>query len=138
MREVRAPGDRALNKSRAKAAGRTTLNGAEPQLIVSDIAASCEFFTSKLGFAVAFSYGEPPFYAQVHRDAARLNLRQLEEPPLDSEFRERQQVLSATITLEDAEPLFLEYQTAGVGLGRRSGASRGGRARSPCETPTST
>jgi hypothetical protein len=37
------------------------------QLFVSDIAASCRFFTEKLGFSVVFVYGEPPFYAQVRR-----------------------------------------------------------------------
>jgi catechol 2,3-dioxygenase-like lactoylglutathione lyase family enzyme len=30
-------------------------------LFVSDIAASCDFFTQKLGFSVVFVYGEPPF-----------------------------------------------------------------------------
>lgn len=51
---------------------------AEPQLFVADIKASCAFFTSKLGFAIAFTYGEPPFYAQVRRDAAHINLRCVE------------------------------------------------------------
>ena len=35
---------------------------------MADIVASCEFYTKKLGFSVAFSYGEPPFYGQVFRD----------------------------------------------------------------------
>ena len=54
---------------------KATIVCAEPQLFVSDIKRSCEFFQEKLGFSVVFSYGEPPFYAQVGRDAARLNLR---------------------------------------------------------------
>ena len=49
--------------------------GAEPQLFVTDIKRSCEFFREKLGFSLVFSYGEPPYYAQVGRDAARMNLR---------------------------------------------------------------
>ncbi len=88
--------------------------GAEPQLFVTDIAASCEFYTKKLGFTVAFIHGEPPFYGQVFRDGARLNLRSLDEPAIDPELREREDLLSATITLDDAEPLFLEFQAAGV------------------------
>ncbi len=94
--------------------GKTTLSGAEPQLIVSDIVASSEFYTKKLGFAVAFSYGEPPFYAQVFRDRARLNLRHLDTARFDPALRDREQILSATITLHDAESLYLEYQAAGV------------------------
>ncbi len=95
-------------------AGRTTLEGAEPQLVVSDLAASIRFYTTKLGFKVAFSYGEPAFYVQVVRDAARLNLRHLDSPDVGRVLRDREQVLSATITLADAEPLFLEYQAADV------------------------
>ncbi len=46
--------------------------GTEPQLFVSDIKRSCEFFREKLGFSLVFSYGK------VSRDAARLNLRRVE------------------------------------------------------------
>lgn len=94
--------------------GKPTLSAAEPQLIVSDMAASSEFYTTKLGFTAAFSYGEPPFYIQVFRDGARLNLRHLDVPAFDPALRDREHILSATITLEDAEPLFLEYRAAGV------------------------
>lgn len=41
----------------AETLSKATLLSAEPQLFVSDIAASCEFYTKKLGFAVAFTYG---------------------------------------------------------------------------------
>ena len=91
---------------------KPTLLDAEPQLFVADIGASCEFYTEKLGFSVAFTYGDPPFYGQVFRDGARLNLRQLDEPAIRPELRG--EVLSASITLDDAKPLFLEFQAAGV------------------------
>jgi catechol 2,3-dioxygenase-like lactoylglutathione lyase family enzyme len=91
---------------------KPTLLAAEPQLFVSDIGASCEFYTKKLGFKVAFTYGEPPFYGQVFRDGASLNLRYLDEPAIRPELRGH--LLSASITLDDAKPLFLEFQAAGV------------------------
>jgi catechol 2,3-dioxygenase-like lactoylglutathione lyase family enzyme len=103
-----------MNHNQAETVTKATLLAAEPQLFVADIGASCEFYTKKLGFAVAFIYGEPPFYAQVFRDGARLNLRSLDEPDIIVALRDREHLLSATITLEDAEPLFLEFQTAGV------------------------
>lgn len=88
---------------------------AQPQLFVSDIAASCDFFRDLLGFQVAFVHGAPPFYAQVFRDGARLNLRHADRPAFDKDFLAGERdVLSATITVEDAKPLFLEYQAAGV------------------------
>jgi catechol 2,3-dioxygenase-like lactoylglutathione lyase family enzyme len=92
----------------------TTFVAAEPQLYVADIAAACEFYSHVLGFSVAFIYGEPPFYAQVVRDGARLNLRHVDEPAIDAARREAEQLLAATITLEDAKPAFLEYQKAGA------------------------
>lgn len=100
----------------AKARAKPTLIAAEPQLFVADIAASCAFYTQKLGFAVAFVHGDPPFYAQVVRDGARINLRRLDRPVLDVVLREREHLLAATIVLDHAQPLFLEYQAAGVEL----------------------
>ena len=93
---------------------KPALLAAEPQLFVADIAESLRFYTGKLGFAVAFSYGEPPFYAQVFRDGARLNLRHSSRPPIDPHLRDREDLLSASVTLDDAKPLFLEFQAAGV------------------------
>lgn len=92
----------------------TTLLGAEPEIFVTSIEKSCAFYTQKLGFRVAFTYGTPPFYAQVVRDAARLNLRHVDRPVIDPKLRDQQELLSAAITLEDAKPLFLEFQTEGV------------------------
>jgi catechol 2,3-dioxygenase-like lactoylglutathione lyase family enzyme len=91
-----------------------TLVAAEPQLYVKDVIASSAFYSRMLGFSVAFTYGEPPFYGQVFRDGARLNLRQVDAPVVDPVRRETEQLLAASITLEDAKPLFLEYQKAGV------------------------
>jgi catechol 2,3-dioxygenase-like lactoylglutathione lyase family enzyme len=91
---------------------KPTLFAAEPQLFVADIDLSCEFFAEKLGFKIAFTYGEPPFYAQVFRDGASLNLRQLDERPFRPELPE--DLLSASITVDDADQLFLEFQATGV------------------------
>jgi catechol 2,3-dioxygenase-like lactoylglutathione lyase family enzyme len=92
----------------------TTLVAAEPQLYVRDIVASCEFYSRMLGFSIAFTYGEPPFYGQVARGGVRLNLRQVDQPVVDPIRRDTEQLLAGSITLDDATPLFLEYQNAGV------------------------
>lgn len=93
------------------------LTQVEAQLFVADIKASCAFFTSKLGFEVVFTYGEPPFYGQVKRDNARLNLRMVCEPVFVGDIREREQLLAASMTLDSAaeiRQLFVQYQSAGV------------------------
>ena len=98
----------------AEAAAKPKLLAAEPQLFVADIAAACRFYTDKLGFEVAFTYGEPAFYGQVFRDGARLNLRQMDEPAIRPELHAKEQLLAATIVLDDARPLFVEFEAAGV------------------------
>jgi catechol 2,3-dioxygenase-like lactoylglutathione lyase family enzyme len=114
LRGVNAKGVHTMKDAHAETQSKATLLAAEPQLFVSDIGASCEFYTKKLGFAVAFSYGEPPFYGQVFRDGASLNLRHLDEPAIRPELQDREHLLSASITVDDVKPLFLEFQAACV------------------------
>lgn len=93
------------------------LNGAEPQLFVAAVQASCAFYAEKLGFAVAFVYGDPPFYGQVVRDGARLNLRQVDAPILDHARCAKEDLLSATLTLGSVagiKALFAAYRSAEV------------------------
>lgn len=92
-----------------------TVLAAEPQLYATDMAAALDFYTGNLGFEVAISYGKPPFWAQVVRDGARLNLRHADRRPFSDAFMaEEGDAISATLTLDIAEPLFLEYKAAGV------------------------
>jgi len=94
-----------------------TIVSVEPQLFVTDIKRSCEFFREKLGFTLVFTYGKPPYYAQVGRDAARLNLRCVNQTLIASPVRDREELLSASMTVATADEiklLFLEFQSAGV------------------------
>lgn len=93
---------------------KARLLSAVPQLFVAGIAASCRFFVYKLGFQQAFVWGDPPSYAQVFRDGARLNLRRLDAPAFDAQRRDAEALLSASIAVDDAASLFAEYQAAGV------------------------
>ena len=96
-----------------------TLIAAVPQLFVSDIAASSAFFTGKLGFAVEFAYGDPPFYAQVKRGGAQIALRHVDRPVLDkiaAAMKADVDMLVASISVDDVRALYAEYQAAGVGF----------------------
>ncbi len=100
-----------------QAATAPILNGTEAQLYVADVRTSSDFFTSKLGFTADFVYGDPPFYGMVRRDRARLCLRLVCEPVFVGDNRQREQLLSASITVDTAaeiKQLFLEFQSAGV------------------------
>ena len=110
-------GVQAMSKSDQPAAATPEPIQVEAQLFVADIASACAYFTAKLGFAVVFTYGDPPFYAQVKRGNARLNLRLVCEPVFVGDVREREQLLAASMTVDSAaaiRELFVQYQSAGV------------------------
>jgi len=110
-------GLQAMSDSTAQTTTRPVITAVAAELFVSDIQKSCDFFTQKLGFTVVYVYGEPPFYGQVKRDAARLNLKCMDRPVIDPELREREQLLSADMGVDTADAikqLYLEFQQAGV------------------------
>jgi len=107
----------AMTDEPRQATPRPVLTAIEAQLFVADIKKSCDFYTKKLGFAVEFIYGDPPYYGQVVRDNARLNLRLVCEPVFVADVRKREHLLSASITVatpNEIKQLFLSYQAAGV------------------------
>jgi catechol 2,3-dioxygenase-like lactoylglutathione lyase family enzyme len=96
---------------------KPTVIAAVPQLFVSSIAASCAFFTAKLGFAVEFAYGEPPFYAQVKRGGAQIALRHADRPVLDkivAAMTADVDMLAASISVDDVQALYAEFRAANV------------------------
>lgn len=106
-----------MPRKRRPSPRKATLVGAEPQLFVTDIKSACEFFCEKLGFSLEFSYGEPPYCAQVARDAARLNLRCVGRPWIESTVRDREELVSvsmAVATADEIKLLFLESQSTEV------------------------
>jgi catechol 2,3-dioxygenase-like lactoylglutathione lyase family enzyme len=110
-------GAQAVPSQTGAATSRPVLSSTAAQLFVADVRASCDFFTEKLGFAIDFVYGDPPFYGQVIRDEAQLALRLVCEPVFVGDVREREHLLSAAVTVETAaeiKQLYLDYQAAGV------------------------
>lgn len=110
-----------------------TMLAAEPQLFMSDLAAALDFFVEKLGFAVRFTYGVPPFYAQVARDGAGLNLRKVTGPVFDAAFRVREgDILSATVTVEGGGGLVRRLSVATRAVPPASAHRTMGRAQLHC------
>lgn len=110
-------GVQVMTDSKSKTSALPVLAGLEAQLFVADIKAACAFYRDKLGFEVVFTYGEPPFYGQVKRDAARLNLRMVCEPVFVGDVRERENLLAASVTVDspaEIRELFLAFQALGV------------------------
>jgi catechol 2,3-dioxygenase-like lactoylglutathione lyase family enzyme len=96
---------------------KPTLASTEAVLYVSNFQSALDYFVSKLGFEVVFTYGEPPYVGLVKRDRARLCFRLMCEPVFVGDIREREQLLSAGVTVDTAaeiKVLFREFQSAGV------------------------
>jgi len=89
-----------------------------PFVFVRDVRAALAFYGDRLGFKTEFAYGEPPYYAQVIRDEVRLALKHADEPLFEAlkPFRaiKDEEIISASIALDRAKPLYLEYEAAGV------------------------
>jgi catechol 2,3-dioxygenase-like lactoylglutathione lyase family enzyme len=101
--------------SRAVTRARPVLESAIPVLFVANVQVSAEFFRDRLGFAIDFLHGNPPFYGSVSRGDARLHLRFVLEPVFAPGAREREDgLLSAFIGVDNVQSLFGEYKAAGV------------------------
>jgi catechol 2,3-dioxygenase-like lactoylglutathione lyase family enzyme len=90
------------------------LLGAVPQVFVSNLAAARDYYVGRLGFVVAFLYGEPPFYGEVRRGGARLNLRHVDEPVVDRARAAREDLLTAAIPVEGVSRLHDEFRASGA------------------------
>lgn len=94
--------------------GAPEVLGAHPQVFVTDVERAAAFYRDRLGFAVEYLYGEPPYYALVVRGGAGLNLRHVEEIPFDDAVRRREDLLSATLVVRNLKALFDAYEAEGL------------------------
>lgn len=96
------------------ASGEPELLQAHPQIFVTDMPRAVAFYRDRLGFEVAYLYGEPPFYGLVRRGGAALNLRHVDRMPLDRDLCRREDLLAATIVVRNARALFVACEETGV------------------------
>lgn len=94
--------------------GRATIRARDGVRVHHRRSAALAFYSDALGFDVAYTYGEPPFWGEVRREGAVLNIRHVDASPWVDGVRDGAQLLSAYILVTDAKALFLEYQDAGL------------------------
>lgn len=90
------------------------LKSAVPILFVRDVTASAAFYRDKLGFAIDFLHGQPPFYGSVSRGKACLHLRFVHAPNFAGLAAREISLILATIEVSDVEALFEEFRGRGV------------------------
>jgi uncharacterized glyoxalase superfamily protein PhnB len=85
-----------------------------PILFVRDVTAAAGFYRDKLGFAIDFLHGEPPFYGSVSRDGACLHLRFVGRPNFAALAVTEESLILATVEVDDVRALFAEFEARGV------------------------
>jgi len=92
------------------------LRAAEPYVFVADFRRSLAYYVDVLGFRAALTYGDPPFFGMVVRDAAAICMRQVKRPVMDHSVGG--ELLSAAIAVSNARLMFLELEARGATIHR--------------------
>jgi uncharacterized glyoxalase superfamily protein PhnB len=85
-----------------------------PILFVRDVTLSANYFRDRLGFAIDFLYGEPPFYGSVSRDGVCLHLRFVEAPNFAELAAREESLITASFQVSDVKALFDELSGRGA------------------------
>lgn len=94
--------------------GPPLVKDAIPILLVRDVKACSAFFQQKLGFAIDFLHGLPPFYGSVSRDGVRLHIRYVREPLFAEMARREPSLLCGSLEVSNVQGLFEEFKVRGV------------------------
>lgn len=91
-----------------------TVTAVVPILLVRDVTATAHFFANRMGFAVDFLHGDPPFYGSVSRDGVRLHLRFVAEPVFAIAAAREESLIAASFEVTDVRALFEEMAGRGA------------------------
>lgn len=116
---LKASATHAPRTSSPAAAVKPALLNTVPILFVRDVAAAAAFYAQRLGFAVDFLHGNPPFYGSISRDRACLHLRFVHAPNFAAWAAREGSLILATIEVQNVKGLFEEYEGCGVEFPQR-------------------
>ena len=111
--ELKAAAANAPKRPRSHS-GPPVLKKSIPVLLVRDVKECANFFHEKLGFAIDFLHGMPPFYGAVSRDGACLHMRYLEQPFFAQAAAKEGGLISAFIEVSNGQVLFEEFKARNV------------------------
>ncbi|MEI9904185.1 MAG: VOC family protein [Asticcacaulis sp.] len=95
-------------------AGAPALKTVTPILFVRNVTATAQWFRDRLGFAIDFLHGSPPFYGSVSRDGACLHLRFVHAPVFAAMAAQEESLILATIEVSNVQGLFEEFRARGA------------------------
>ncbi len=94
----------------------TELKSITPILFVTDVPTSAAHFRDKLGFAIDFLHGEPPFYGAVSRDGVCIHFRCVRQPNFAELAAREHSLILASIEVADVHAFFAELQGRGADI----------------------
>lgn len=90
------------------------LIGSAPYFVVSDLAASLDYYCDVLGFTRPRLWGEPPNFAMPDRDGFIIMLKRVKNKEFIQPNRTRGGYWDAYIWVRDAEALYNEFAAKGA------------------------
>jgi catechol 2,3-dioxygenase-like lactoylglutathione lyase family enzyme len=94
----------------------TDLKSITPILFVTDVPTSAAYFRDKLGFAIDFLHGQPPFYGAVSRDGVCVHFRCVRQPNFAELAAQEHSLILASIEVTDVHEFFAELQGRGADI----------------------
>ena len=104
--ELTKPPRATARKAPRNTPGPPLLKNVIPILFVHDVTVSATFFQEKLGFAIDFLHGSPPFYGAVSRDGVCLHLRFVRRLFFAQAAAEEKSLILASIEVANVQGLF--------------------------------
>ena len=95
-------------------ANAPALIGSAPYFVVSDLAASLDYYCDVLGFTRPQLWGEPPTFAMPDRDGFIFMLKQVKKSSNIQPNRTRGGYWDAYVWVRDAEALHAEFAARGA------------------------
>jgi glyoxalase/bleomycin resistance protein/dioxygenase superfamily protein len=99
---------------------RAMIRQIAPQFFTTEMAATLLYYKDRLGFECVGTWGDPPVYAIVARDAHRIHFR-LADPPRPNPDKYGDELLDAYLFIQDADALYAEYLAREVEFTRAVG-----------------
>lgn len=94
---------------------RAELKSVAPQLVVTDVVATAEYYRDVLGFEILGLFGEPPFYSIVQRDGVEIHFGCAKGGGI-SNTKVRPESIDLYIWVTDIDAIFEELTASGADI----------------------
>ena len=85
-----------------------------PQLLVTDIERSLQFYTDDLGFDLDFRYGD--FYVGIKRDGHSIHLKRADHSPQERAYRRDNDHLDITFSVQSVDAIYEDLRSRSVAI----------------------